>query len=105
MTTYTIRCELLAKETDVLDYTTLVFKNLDKAPFGYQYCMLICFPRWESRIPDIGEIGFVTYDDVCGGVDSYYDRDTDSIVKYNYDNLIFKKFVEEKDNSKKEIIL
>ena len=36
---------------------------------------------------------------------SYYDRNLDSIVKYNFSNLIFKKFVKEIDNSTKNIII
>lgn len=105
MTSYTIYCKLLAKEIDILGYQILVFKNLDKAPFGHEYCMLTVFPNWESRIPEENEVGYVYYDEVCGGIDTYYNRNLDSIVKYNYNNLIFKKFVSEKDNSKKDIIL
>lgn len=51
------------------------------------------------------EIGYLMYDEVVGGVDTYYDRNTDSIVKYNFSNLIFKKFVKEVDSSNKDIIL
>lgn len=104
MNSYTLHCKLLAKEDD-LGYQTLVFHNLDKAPFGYEYCMVTVFPNWESRIPEIGEIGYLYYDEVFGGIDNYYDRTLDSIVKYNYSNLIFKKFVREIDNSKKDIII
>ena len=67
--------------------------------------MVTVFPNWESRIPDIGEIGYLTYDEVEGGIDTYYERSTGNIVKYNFSNLIFKKFVKEVDNSKKDILL
>lgn len=105
MDTLTIHCELLAKEADIMSYQTLVFKNLDKAPFGFGYCMVTVWPNWESYIPKIGDIGYLTYDSVTGGVDTYYDRSADSIVKYNFTNLIFNKFVKEQDNSKKDIII
>ena len=101
----TIHCTLLAKEEDIMNYQTLVFKNLDTAPFGNQYCMVTVWPNWESYIPNIGDIGYLTYDSVIAGVDTYYDRNTDSIVKYNFTNLIFNKFVREQDNSKKDILL
>lgn len=104
MNSYTLHCKLLVKEYD-LDYQILVFQNLDKAPFGHEYLMATVFPNWESRIPEVGEIGYLNYDSVQGGLDTYYDRITDSIVKYNYNNLIFKKFVKEVDNSKKDIII
>lgn len=45
------------------------------------------------------------YDEVEAGVDTYYDRISDSIVKYNFSNLIFKKFVKEQDNFNKDIII
>ncbi len=105
MDTLTIHCKLLAKEVDLMDYQTLVFKNLDKAPFGCEYCMVTVWPNWESYIPEIGDIGYLTYDSVTGGVDTYYDRTLDTIVKYNFTNLVFNKFVREVDNSKKDIII
>ena len=105
MDTLTIHCKLLAKEVDLMDYQTLVFKNLDKAPFGCEYCMVTVWPNWESYIPEVGDIGYLTYDSVTGGVDTYYDRTLDTIVKYNFTNLIFNKFVKEIDNSKKDIII
>ena len=105
MDTLTIHCELLVKEADIMSYQTLVFKNLDKAPFGCEYCMVTVWPNWESYIPKVGDIGYLTYDSVTGGVDTYYDRSIDSIVKYNFTNLVFNKFVKEQDNSKKDIII
>ena len=105
MDTLTIHCKLLVKEVDLMDYQTLVFKNLDKAPFGCEYCMVTVWPNWESYIPEIGDIGYLTYDSVTGGVDTYYDRALDTIVKYNFTNLVFNKFVREIDNSKKDIII
>lgn len=104
MTTITIRCTLVAKEKDLFNYFTLVFKNLDaNCPFGHKYCMTTVFPNWQSIIPEIGDKGYLEYDEVEGGIDTYYNRDTDSIMKYNFSNLIFKKFVKEQDNSKKDI--
>lgn len=106
MTTYTIKCQLLAKEHDILEYQTLVFKVLENnCPFGHSYVMVTVFPNWQSRIPEIGETGILTYDEVTGGIDTYYSRSTDSIVKYNFSNLIFEKFVKLLDNSKKDIII
>ena len=105
METMTIHCQLLAKEEDLMNYQTLVFKNLDEAPFGCNYCMVTVWPNWESYIPVVGEIGYLTYNSVTAGVDTYYDRELDSIVKYNFTNLVFDKFVREQDNSKKDTII
>ena len=106
MTTYTLKCKLLVKEQDLLGYQTLVFKILEEnCPFGHKYVMNTVFPNWESRIPEVEETGYLMYDEVEAGVDTYYDRISDSIVKYNFSNLIFKKFVKEKDSFNKDIIL
>lgn len=106
MTTYTVKCKLLAKEHDICGYQTLVFKILqENIPFGKQYIMTTVFPNWESRIPDLGETGYLMYDEVIGGIDTYYNRETKTIEVYNFTNLIFKKFVKEEDNSTKNIIL
>ena len=106
MDTITIHCRLLAKEEDLMGYKTLVFRNLDNAPFGQNYCMVTVCPNWQSSIPEINDIGFLTYISVVGGEDDYYDRLNETFVKYNYTNTYFVKFVSEKskDNSK-EIIL
>lgn len=102
----TVKCQLVAKECDILDYHTLVFKVLENnPPFGHAYVMVTCFPNWQSRIPDLNEIGYLMYDEVQGGIDTYYDRNTDSIKKYNFSNLIFYKFVKEQDNYNKDIII
>ena len=106
MITYTVKCQLVAKEQDILDYKTLVFKILENnPPFGHSYCMVTVFPNWQSPVPEINEIGYLMYDQVEGGIDTYYERNTGSIIKYNFSNLIFKKFVKEQDNSKKDIII
>lgn len=104
MNTLTIHSQLLAKEYD-MGYQTLVFKNLDNAPFGHQYIMCTVFPNWESRVPEIGEKGYLTYDEVKGGVDKYFDRMDSTFKVYNFTNIIFNKFVKEVDNSKKDIII
>lgn len=94
---------MLVKEEDLLHYCTLVFKNLENnPPFGKSYIMVVVFPNWQSRIPEEEEVGYLNYEEVNAG-DSYFNIQTQCMEKYNYSNLIFKKFVKE-DNSKKENI-
>lgn len=104
MVTTTIKAIVVAKEHD-LDYQIIVFKDLEEAPFGKKYIMLTCFPNWQSRVPDIGEKGFVTYNFVEEGIDKWYDSSNGRFVPYNYTNLIFIKFVEEVDSKNKDIII
>lgn len=102
---FTIKCKCVAKEQDLLGYQTLVFKDLENSQFGYQYRMVTVFYNWEARVPDIGEVGYLEYDSVEAGIDKYYDKNSKEFKVYNYTNLIFYKFVKEKDNSTKDIIL
>lgn len=105
MNSFIVRCQLVASEDDILDYHNLVFKVLEEnCPFGHKYCLVTVFPNWQSRIPTIGETGFLHYDEVIAG-DTYYNRNTDSIMKYNFSNFVFKKFIKEVDNSNKDIVL
>lgn len=105
MKTYTLHCQLKAKEHDLLGYTTYVFENLENASFGHKYCMITRWPNWQCRNVDIGEIGYVTYQEVIAGQDTWWDGSKN--VPFNYSNLIFIKFIKENklDNSIKDIIL
>lgn len=104
MVTITIKATVVAKERD-FEYQIIVFENLENAPFGKKYIMLTCFPNWQSRIPDVGEKGYVTYNFVEEGIDKWYDSSTGKFIPYNYTNLIFIKFVKEVDSKSKDIII
>lgn len=102
----TLRCKLIAKEKDVYNYQTLVFENLESnPPFGHKYLMITRLPNWEHREVEVGELGYVSYKEVCAGKDTWYDSEKQVFIPYNYTNTYFIKFVQEKDNSKKDIIL
>lgn len=100
----TIHAKLLVKESDILGYVTYVFENLDDNSFGHKYVMITRWPNWEHRILKANEIGYLTYNEVCAGKDEWWDGT--KFIPYNFSNLIFIKFIEEKqiDNSK-EILL
>ena len=101
----TIKSQLVAKEYDLLNYTTYVFKCLEEnIPFGHKYCMMTRCPNWNHRDIDIGEIGYVEYEEVKAG-DPWYNPQTNTYVPYNYTNIYFIKFVKEKDDSHKDILL
>lgn len=87
-----------------MGYINYVFKNLDNAPFGHTYIMTTRWYNWQHRELDIGEIGYLTYEEVQAGIDKWWDGE--KFTPYNYNNLIFIKFIKEKaDNSKEDIIL
>ena len=102
----TIYSQLVASETDSMGYTTYVFKCLESnVPFGHHYCMMVRPPNWDHRTIDIGEIGYVTYQEVVAGEDTWYCIETRQQIPYNYTNIYFIKFVSEKSDNSKEIIL
>lgn len=106
METNIVHCKLIAQQNEIMGYKVLVFKNLEKnPPFGHQYVMVTVYPRWQGYIPELGENGFLTYTNVVGGEDTYFDRKTETMEKYKYTQVFFEKFVKEQDNSTKDIYI
>jgi len=102
----TVYSKLVASEKDFGGYITYVFKNLEPSPkFGFSYIMVVRFRNWQHKDVEIGESGFLTYDSVIAGQDKWYNKETEEFIPYNYTNNIFIKFVEKKDNLKKDIII
>lgn len=101
----TVHAQLVAVERDIMDYTTYVFKNLDKAPFGHNYIMCTRWPNWQCGPVELNDVGYLTYNEVVAGRDSWFDKETGKEVPYNYSNLVFIKFVPDKPDTSKEIIL
>lgn len=90
-----------------MGYTTYVFKNLEECvPFGYRYHMVTRLPNWNHRDIGLNEIGYLTYNEVIAGKDKWFCPETGQLVPYNYTNIYFIKFINEKsDNLKKDIII
>lgn len=102
----TIYSQLVACECDLMGYITYVFKCLEPNPgFGHQYIMLTRLPNWDHKALNIGEIGYVTYNEVIAGKDKWFCPETGQFIPYNYSNTYFKRFVKEQDNSNKDIII
>jgi len=102
----TIKCQFIASDSDMMGYSTYVFKVLeDNLTFGHNYLMVTRLPNWEHRQLELNEIGYLTYNEVEGGKDKWYCPETGEFIPYKYTNIYFIKFVKEKDNSNKDIIL
>ena len=102
----TVKCQLVASENDFAGYCTLVFKVLENnCPFGHSYVMVTRLPNWDHRPIELNEKGYLTYNEVEAGKDSWYCSETGQFIPYNYTNLYFIKFVKEQDNSIKDIII
>ena len=95
----TNRAKLVAyKEQD--NYIVYVFENLEIP----EYFMCTRFPNWECPNINIGEIGYVNFRIIIGGVDVWYDTKTNTPHIYNYSGNHFINFVKEKQKVDKIII-
>lgn len=78
---------------DDLNYTTIVFENLEYTDPDYHYIMAVMFPNWDQKPMKIGDVGYVNVRYVTGGVDQWYNGS--ELVYYRYTNVIFLRFVTE----------
>lgn len=99
----TYRAKFLAKDTDIMGYSSYVFENLDFTEPSNKYIMCVRFPNWNQAPFTFGDVGFLTVRYVEEGKDEWYNGK--DFTKYRYTNLIFMKFILEKSGDTKEYIL
>lgn len=98
----TYHVKFVAECSDSLGYSNYVFENLEYSNIDDQYIMCVRFPNWNQHAFNIGDHGFVTVRYVREGIDKWYDGN--EFVTYKYTNIIFLKFILEKEQIK-DIIL
>lgn len=101
--TVTYHVKFLASCADGLGYINYVFENLEFQDYDYQYLMCVRFPNWDQAIFNIGDVGYVTVKYVREGIDKWYDGN--EFVTYKYTNIIFLKFIPEKEKITTKLIL
>lgn len=92
--TVTYRVQFVASSEDGMGYINYVFENLNYQDYDSQYIMCVRFPNWDQESFEYGDIGYVTVRYVREGVDKWYDGK--DFVTYRYTNIIFLKFILEK---------
>lgn len=92
----TYHAKLVASCTDTMGYTNYVFENLDFQDYDDKYLMCVKFPNWNNAIFNYGDVGYVTVRFVREGIDRWYDGQDFNVYKYT--NIIFLKFIKEKEN-------
>lgn len=100
----TTLCKLIEIECDISNYITYVFKILDsdEANFlGSLYVMCVRYPNWDHRMLNKGEFGYLTYNIVAAGIDTWGQECT----PYKYSAIQFIKFVDEKNDKEKDLII
>lgn len=101
--TVTYHVKFLASCADGLGYINYVFENLEFQDYDYQYLMCVRFPNWDQAAFNIGDVGYVTVKYVREGIDKWYDGN--EFVTYKYTNIIFLKFIPEKEKITTKLIL
>lgn len=96
ITVMTILAKLVASESDGLGYTTYVFECLEESMSKYtKYCMCVRFPNWDHRELDLGEIGYLDFNEVRAGIDKWWDGE--KMIPYRYSGIHFQKFIKKPD--------
>lgn len=102
----TTKAKLVAKGDDGLGYITYVFEIIDDYDLkrlNTKYIMCVRYPNWDSAKIYLGEKGYLEVMEVIAGVDKYFKNNT--MIPYNYSNVQFLKFIPEKTEITKEIIV
>jgi hypothetical protein len=95
-----IHAELVAEKGGT--YTMYVFKNLD-VPDAYVMCTRL--PNWQIPEIQIGDAGFLEYQQVVAGQE-YFNISTEQMTKYLYSNIYIINFIQKTDIlNNNEIIL
>lgn len=97
-------CTLIEAECDVSNYITYVFKVNDDEEVKFldsKYIMCVRYPNWDHRMIDKGESGYLTYNIVIAGKDTWGVECT----PYKYSAVQFIKFVDEKKKENEKFII
>ena len=85
-------CKLVAKEIDSLGYITYVFENLEEYAIEIsKYVFCIRYPNWDHRNLELGDVGYLNYQEIRAGVDKWFNGT--EMVPYNYNSVQFIKFI------------
>lgn len=83
---------LVAKETDGMDYTTYVFECLEEEiRKETKYIMCTRFPNWDHRNLDLGEVGYLNFEEIQAGSDKWFNGI--DFIPYKYSGIHFIKFI------------
>lgn len=102
METLTYHVKLIATSNDGLGYINYVFEDLEFQDYDYKYIMCVRFPNWDQASFSQGDIGYVTVRYIREGIDQWYDGK--DFIAYKYTNIMFVKFIPEKENPTEIII-
>jgi hypothetical protein len=101
MTIKTIFCELVAQKEEPGGYEVLVFQDLEDK----QYLMCTKLPNWNTKTPNLNDIGYLQAREFIGGQDTWYNTSTGKQIPYCYTGVYFWNFIQKEEKVRYEIKL
>ena len=93
--------KLVADEPNPLGYITYVFECLEEQDRAFsKYIMMIRFPNWEAKQINLGEVGYVEFEEIRAGMDKWFDGN--SMIPYRYNMIQFIRFISKKEEIDEE---
>lgn len=90
----TTRAKLLVSVEDGMGYISYVFECLDEDMIKEtRYIVAKRFPNWDHRSIEIGEVGFLTVEELRAGMTKWFDGK--QMVPYQYNDIQFIRFIAE----------
>ena len=101
----TIHAQLIDGEVREMGYIIYVFKNLEPSDPKEVYKLVTRWPNWNHRDLKLGEIGYLTYNDVESGRTEWYNPNTKTMELYRTRACEFISFIAEKKTDEQEYIM
>lgn len=95
-----ILAELVAAKLGV--YTIYVFKKMNVEEEEYIMCTKL--PNWQTPDINIGDIGYLQYQEVKAG-ETFYNLESQDTGIYKYSNIYFNNFIKQSDINQNTIVL
>ena len=93
----------IVEHYDDFGYHKYIFKDLDsRFPIFYMGTLL---PNWNQKPMKIGDKGYVRINYKKAGVDTWYNKEEDTYVKYKYNGVYVNAFVHERPQDTDGIII
>lgn len=98
----TVYCKICAIEEG--QYTAIVVEDLNRDyTDDLKYVTVIKLPNWGSSIMQVGDVGYLQFESIEGGVTQWFNKSSEDFEVYKYNNNYFINFFIQKDkNNMKE---
>lgn len=101
MNNITIYCKVLVIQEGL--YSEIVAEDLNRElTDDLKYVTVVKLPNWDVLIPSVGDVGYLQFQYVEGGITKWFNKDLKDFEIYNYTNNYFINFFKQKDICKQD---